>query len=235
MDWNTLTAGFTIWDVAALALLLLSWAGATRLIEHPPKNRPSTSVLMADYRRAWMTVFVTRQPRIFDSQIVASLRQGTAFFASASMIAIGGGFALMGNADQLRGVAQDFGTNVDPVVVFEIKLMLMLMFVANAFLKFVWSHRLFGYTSVLMAAVPENSDDPVTLARARKAGEINVTGARSYNRGLRSVYFGIAAAGWLLGPVVLMAATLLTLAVILRREFASHSRAVLLDASDGPL
>ncbi|WP_323767517.1 DUF599 domain-containing protein [Antarctobacter sp.] len=234
MDWATLSAGFTLWDVAALTLLALSWAGATRLIEHPPKNRPSTSVLMADYRRAWMEVFITRQPRIFDSQIVASLRQGTAFFASASMIAIGGGFALLGNADQLRGVAQDLSPSVDPVVVFEIKLMLMLLFAANAFLKFVWSHRLFGYTSVLMAAVPEDPDDPATLVRARKAGEINVTGGRSYNRGLRSVYFGIAAAGWLLGPFVLMLTTLVTLAVILRREFASQSRAVLLEPGDKP-
>ncbi|WP_417205672.1 DUF599 domain-containing protein [Antarctobacter sp.] len=234
MDWATLSAGFTLWDVAALILLALSWAGATRLIENPPKSRPSTSVLMADYRRAWMEVFITRQPRIFDSQIVASLRQGTAFFASASMIAIGGGFALLGNADQLRGVAQDLSPSVDPVVVFEIKLMLMLLFAANAFLKFVWAHRLFGYTSVLMAAVSEDATDPATRVRARKAGEINVTGGRSYNRGLRSVYFGIAAAGWLLGPIVLMLTTLVTLAVILRREFASQSRAVLLEPGDKP-
>lgn len=232
MDWATLTTGFTLWDVAALTLLLTAWAGATRVIEHPPKNCPSTSVLMADYRRAWMVVFVTRQPRIFDSQIVASLRQGTAFFASASMIAIGGGFALLGNADQLRGVAQDFGSGADPVVVFEIKLLVMVMFATNAFLKFVWSHRLFGYTSVLMAAVPEDQNDPVAMIRARKAGEINVAGGRGYNRGLRSVYFGIAAAGWLMGPIVLIGTTLVTLAVILRREFASQSRAVLLDPSD---
>lgn len=234
MDWATLRDGFTLWDAVALALLALSWAGATRLIEHPPKSRPSTSVLMAGYRRAWMEVFITRQPRIFDSQIVASLRQGTAFFASASMIAIGGGFALLGNADELRGVAQDFGSGADPVVIFEIKLMVLLLFAANAFLKFVWSHRLFGYTSVLMAAVPEDPADPATVIRARKAGEINVTGGRSYNRGLRSVYFGIAAAGWLIGPLVLIATTLVTLAVILRREFASHSRAVLLEAGDLP-
>ncbi len=52
---------------------------------------------MKEYRRDWMRQFVTRQPRIFDATMIDSLRQGTAFFASACMIAIGGGVALIGN------------------------------------------------------------------------------------------------------------------------------------------
>ncbi|MEQ5871964.1 DUF599 domain-containing protein [Sagittula sp. NFXS13] len=232
MKIQTLLSGFTPWDAAAVLFLALCWMGASLIIEHPPRRRPSMSTLMAAYRREWMVQFVHRSPRIFDSQIVSNLRQGTAFFASASMIAIGGGFALLGNADQLRGVAADLTESADPVVVFEIKLMVMLLFAANAFLKFVWSHRLFGYTSVLMAAVPEDVSDPVTMPRAQKAAEINVTGARSYNRGLRSVYFGIASAAWLGGALPLTLATIVTLAVVLRREFASVSRAVLLEPTD---
>ncbi len=213
-------------------MLVLAWAGATLLTEHPPKRRPSTSFLMADYRRKWMDAFVERDPRIFDSMILANLRQGAAFFASASTIAIGGGFAMLGNAERLRGVAQDLTQSEAPVIVWEIKLILILLFAANAFLKFVWSHRLFGYVSVLMASVPNSADDPVARPRARKAGEINIAAARSYNRGLRSIYFGIGAGAWLAGAIPLMVATLVTLLVVLRREFASHSRAVLLEPTD---
>ena len=61
----------------------------------------------------------------------------------------------------------------------EIKLVLILFFMGNAFLKFVWAHRLFGYCSVVMAAVPNDASDPVALPRARKAGEINITASRS--------------------------------------------------------
>lgn len=227
-----LIAAFAPIDIAALVLLALCWIGASLITEHPPKSRPSTSSLMAQYRRLWMVQFLTREPRIFDSQIVTQLRQGTAFFTSASMIAIGGGLALMGNTERLRGVAEDLTQTTEPLVVWEIKLIVMLLFAANAFLKFVWSHRLFGYCSVLMAAVPNDPNDPVALPRAMKAAEINITGARGYNRGLRSVYFGIAAAAWLAGAWALIAATLFTTAVVLRREFASHSRAVLLEATD---
>ena len=220
---------FAMSDWLAVGLLFAAWLGSSLVIENPPRRRPSTAVLMANYRRSWMLTFLHRDPRIFDSQIVGQLRQGTAFFASASMIAIGGGFALLGNAERLRGVAQDLTQAADPVFVWEIKLLLLLLFAANAFLKFVWAHRLFGYCAVLMASVPNDPADPAALPRARKAGEINVLAAKGYNRGLRSVYFGIASAAWLVGAEALILAALFTLGVVLRREFASQSRAVLLE------
>ena len=228
MDLARLLQSFSLPDMVALGVLLFAWLGVTPLIENAPSRRPSTAQLMARYRREWMVQFITREPRIFDSQIVGNLRQGTAFFASASMIAIGGGFALLGNAERLRGVAQDLTQNADPLIVWEAKLLVLLVVAANAFLKFVWAHRLFGYCAVLMAAVPNDPADPAAMPLAAKAGEINVLAARSYNRGLRSVYFGIAAAAWLAGAWALLAATLFTLGVVLRREFASQSRAVLL-------
>ncbi len=228
MEWLDRLYLFTVLDAVGLGLLIVSWIGSTFIIENAPKSHRSTSQIMAEYRRDWMRQFVGRDPRIFDSQIIASLRQGTAFFASASMIAIGGGFALLGNAERLRGVAQDLTLESDPIFLLEVKLLVLLLFAANAFLKFVWSHRLFGYCSVIMAAVPNDPEDPKALPIALQAGEINITAARGYNRGLRSVYFGIASSAWLLGPEPLILATLVTLLVVLRREFASKSRHVLL-------
>jgi uncharacterized membrane protein len=228
MDWLDRLSLFTTLDAVGLGLLILSWVGCSLLIENAPKSFPSTSQIMAEFRREWMRQFVRRDPRIFDSQIISSLRQGTAFFASASMIAIGGGFALLGNAERLRGVAQDLTLESDPIFLLEVKLLVLLLFAANAFLKFVWSHRLFGYCSVIMAAVPNDPEDPQALPMALQAGELNITAARGYNRGLRAVYFGIASSAWLLGAGPLILATLVTLLVILRREFASQSRHVLL-------
>jgi len=235
MTFADLITPFTLLDASAVGLLLLCWIACTLMIENAPAARPSTSNLMAQYRREWMLVFVTRDPRIFDSQIVTSLRQGTAFFASASMIAIGGGMALLGNAELVSGLAKDLTQAAAPDVVWEIKLIVMLGFATNAFLKFVWSHRLFGYCSVLMAAVPNDPDHPSAEPRAMKAAAINIAGARSYNRGLRSVYFGIASTAWLAGGWALIVAVVFTLGVILRREFASQSRRVLLDVCDDNL
>lgn len=219
---------FSSLDIAALCLLGAAWMIIGWLIDNPPAGRPSVSVLMGDYRREWMVQFVTREPRILDANILGNLRQGTTFFASASMIAIGGALALIGNTEQLLGLAQDLSLENAPAIVWEVKILVVILFLANAFLKFVWSHRLFGYCAVVMASVANDPEDPRALPRAAKAGEINITGARSFNRGLRSVYFALGAMAWLLGPGPLIAATVLTVLVLWRREFASHSRAVLL-------
>ncbi|MEP5154025.1 DUF599 family protein, partial [Planktotalea sp.] len=53
---------------------------------------------------------------------------------------------------------------------------------------------------------------------------------RGFNRGLRSVYFGLASSAWLAGPIPLIFAGLLTCLVLWRREFASRSRSVLLSS-----
>lgn len=219
-------------DYVALALLFLAWGGIGWLIQHPNRRKPSVSVLMARYRREWMRQMVTRQPRIFDAQTLATLRQGTSFFASAALIAIGGVLAAIGNAERLADVAEDLAISADPKFVWEFKLLISALFLAKAFLNFVWSHRLFGYCAVLMGAVPNEIEDPVALPRAMKAAEINITAARSYNQGLRAIYFALASAAWLAGPIPLIAATAVTCAVLWRREFASQSRSILVGDAD---
>ncbi|MBE2278630.1 MAG: DUF599 domain-containing protein [Rhodobacteraceae bacterium] len=219
-------------DLLAVALIVGFWLFSGWLIEHPPKRRPSVTVLMQSYRQDWMRTFVTRVPRIFDATLIDSHRQGTAFFTSASMIAIGGGLALIGNSATMQEIAADLPLDtgrIEPAL----KLLLPVMLMANALLKFIWAHRLFGYCSILMAAVPNDPEDPGAYPRAAQAAEINITAARSYNRGLHSVYFALASLAWLFGPGALIAAALIALAVLMRREFWSHSRAVIL-AGDQP-
>ena len=228
MDLLERLSYFTALDLIALALLVASWLSIDYFIENEPKKMKSVSKLMAHYRREWLQQMITREPRVFDAQILAMMRQGTSFFASATMIAIGGCLALLGNTERLMGIAKDLTLDIGPAIVWELKVFVILAFLANAFFKFVWSNRLFGYCGVLMGAVPNDVSDPRASARAAKAGEINITASRSFNRGLRSVYFGLAASAWLLGGGALVAATAMTCLVLFRREFASQSKEILM-------
>ncbi|MEO9894859.1 MAG: DUF599 domain-containing protein [Paracoccaceae bacterium] len=229
MIWIDRALLFSPLDYGSLIFLVLAWLLIGWRIEHSSTKKPSTSHLMAEYRRAWMVEMITREPRIFDAQIVSSLRQGTAFFASTALISLGGVLAVLGNTERLTIVASELSQIEAPVFVWEIKLLIIALFLTNAFLKFVWANRLFGYTSVIMAAVPNDLSDPSCAHKAYQSGELNILAAQSFNRGLRAVYFGLASAAWLGGPYALIGATMVTLLVIWRREFASRSRKVMLD------
>ncbi|MCU9836163.1 DUF599 domain-containing protein [Ruegeria sp. WL0004] len=228
MTWTDRILVFSAFDYGAVAALICCWVWIGWRIEHPAPGRPSVSALMADFRRDWMRQMVTRQPRVFDAQLISIMRQGTSFFASTAVIAVGGGLALIGNTDRLAGVADDLALGVAPALVWEIKILIVLLFLSNAFLKFVWANRLFGYCAVLMAAVPNDPDDPHCFPRAAQAADINITAARSFNKGLRATYFALASVAWFAGPVALVAAAVVTTVILYRREFASHSREVLL-------
>ncbi len=215
----------------AVAVILLVGASLTIgwWIERQDAKRPSVSVLMAEYRREWMRQFVTRDNRIFDAQIITSLRQGTSFFASTSLLAIGGVLALAGNTTALESAAEELIRQDEPTLLWQIKLLVVALFLTQAFLKFVWSHRIFGYCSVMMAAIPDDAANPQSTPRASRAAELNIRAAYNFNRGLRAMYFALAALGWLAGPEALIAATLIVTVVLWSREFRSISRLILAD------
>ena len=228
MDLMNRLALFEVLDFVAILVILGFWGLLGWRIEHPSAKAPSTSRLVAAYRHQWMQQMLTREPRIFDAQTVATLRQGTSFLASTCVIAIGGTLAMIGNADRVAGVAGHLGSEAQPEIVWEIKLLLIVFFLTSAFLSFIWSNRLFGYCSVVMAAVPNDPKHPEAEKMAFQAGELNITAARSFNRGLRATYFALASIAWLAGALPLMIAALITLVVIWRQEFASQSRQILL-------
>ncbi len=216
-------------DLTALVTLVGAWLLIGHLTEHPPAHRPSVGKLMEGYRREWMRQLVTRQPRIFDSAMIDGLRQSTTFFASTALIAIGGGLALIGNPEQLTDLAQEFALASGPKLLWETRILTAVLFGANAFLKFVWSHRLFSYAAIAMAAVPNDATDPLAYPRAAQAARLNINAAKSFNRGLRAVYFALASLAWLLGPWALIGASLFTFGMLWRREFASVARQALLE------
>jgi uncharacterized membrane protein len=223
---------FTWWDLSALLVFGVCWFGMTWLIERSRSADASMAQIMADYRLRWMNAMLGRDPRILDGALLAQLRSGAAFFASGCMIAIGGAAALLGRADLMVTVARDLSEHLEVTRIgSEVKILFLILLLVSAFLKFVWSHRLFGYCAVLMGAVSVDGKDPENIRIARMAGQLNVTAGRSFNRGLRHVYFALAAMAWFLGAIPFLLATLATGWILYRREFRSDSRNALLGKS----
>lgn len=169
-----------------------------------------------------------RELRMIDTSIMAGLQNGTAFFASTSLLAIGAGFALLNSTDRVLEVFADLPFVV-PVTrqTTELKGVGLIVIYAYAFFKFGWAYRLFNYASILLGAVPlrDQSGTPEFDAAVERAGEMTVLAGRHFNRGLRAFFMSVGYLGWFLGPPVLVATSLLVFLVLLRRQFLSDSRA----------
>jgi uncharacterized membrane protein len=220
-------------DFGALAYFLAAWlvhglAASGRLV-----SRVSLSQAMNAQRAAWMRGMARRELRMIDTGIMVGLQQGTAFFASSSLIALGGCFALLNASAQVAQIVADM-PYAGPYSrqAYEIKVFGLIAILAYSFFKFGWSYRLFNYCSILIGAVPMASDpgyEPKEVwAAADRAARMNMLAGSHFNSGLRGIFFSIGYLGWFINPLVFALTTSLLLAVLVRRQFFSEARLVAL-------
>ena len=225
---------FTIVDYVALACFAAAWLAYYLAVERTAVGSISLNRLMNRHRYRWMRVQSGRDNRIIDANINSSLQNGTAFFASTSLIAIGGSHALLRSPDEVLGIFAhlSFGANASRVA-WEVKVLGLTIIFVYAFFKFAWSYRLFNYAAILIGAVPERkeADEEAVLVAAWRAASMNTVAGRHFNRGQRAFFFSLAYLGWFISPYVLIVATAFVLYVMWHRQFASEALAAL---SRGP-
>jgi uncharacterized membrane protein len=149
---------------------------------------------MHEVRREWMERMIRRDIRIVDTQIMASLQNGTAFSATTSIFAIGGSLALLRSADDLVRITNDLpiATQMIDRGIWELKAGGLVVIFIYAFFKFSWAYRLFNYSAILMGSAPpaEEADTAHarkvvdrTAAMATAAGDTSTGGsALSFSR-----------------------------------------------------
>jgi uncharacterized membrane protein len=220
--------GFTLVDWVALAFFLCAWLGYSAAVERTAAGRKSLNRLMNVHRYAWKRAALQRDNRIIDANINASLQNGTAFFASTSLIAIGASLTLLRSADEALTVfgALPFGIATSKIA-WDVKVLGLTVVFVYAFFKFAWSYRLFNYAAILIGAIPNAGAGPEAELAAWRAGSMNTVAGRSFNRGQRAFFFALAYLGWFISGYVMIASTAGVLFVMWRRQFASDAVAAL--------
>jgi uncharacterized membrane protein len=225
---------FPVVDLIALALFVLAWAGYVLAVEWSAASKDSLNARMHRFREVWMQRALERDVRIIDTQIMASLQNGTAFFASTTLLAIGGVLSLLRSTDETLAMVADLPFAIQVTrSQWELKVIGLVVIFVYAFFKFAWSYRLFNYGAILLGAMPppESSGTPAGEAHVRRTAGMIESAGHHFNRGQRAFFFALGYLGWFAGPYALMAATAATVVVMWRRQFISQSRRVL-DHSD---
>lgn len=217
-------------DLSALVLFLGSWIALEVVLEYTPLKKRTLSGFMAEQRRRWISVLAERQLRMVDTQIVSGLQQGSAFFTSTSILAIGGCFALIGSTDTVSQVYSDLPFDSEfSRAAWEIKAFGLAFVFAYTFFKFGWAYRLFNYCGILLGAVPEFDGDnrEACHAAATRLADMNIIAGRHFTAGMRGLFFALGYLGWFIGPGVFMVSTVFVVLVLLRRQFLSNARKVI--------
>lgn len=217
-------------DWAAIAMFFSGWAGYAGFARRRAGTQPSILATTNRIRQQWMLQTTYRDVRVIDGVVVQSLSTSPSFFASTTILIIGGLLATLGTSEKTTELVRElpFAARTS-VVVFDLKLVLMLVVFVYAFFRFTWSMRQYTFGALLIGSAPEarqfdalgDGAEAARVAFSKKAGRVLGLAAETFNDGLRAYYFAFAAIGWFFSPLLYMTATLGVIYILYQREFRS--------------
>ncbi len=227
-------------DYFALTLFILAWTLYSHVTNGTIKlfARESLTRIMTEHRRRWIMNSLNRDLKMIDTSILAGLQNGTAFFASTSIFALGGCFALLGATEKVDAIFRDL-----PIAfhggrtAFELKVGGLTGLFGYSFFKFGWSYRLFNYCTILFGGLPMTEEARKNPTAARAAAErvihMNAIAASHFNAGLRAIFLSIGYLGWFVNAYLFLITTAFVLVILVRRQFFSPARLVLMEDMPG--
>jgi len=238
---NTLTQALAVlpWpDWLAVALFFGGWAGYAVWAKRRSVKRPSLLALTNRERARWMMQTTRRDNRVVDGVVVQSLSASPSFFASTTILIIGGLLAVLSATDRASDLVREipFAARTS-LLVFDLKVVLLAAIFVYAFFRFTWALRLYSFGALLVASAPDFEswrDEAHRSDFASRAGRMMGLAAESFNDGLRAYYLAFAAVAWFFSAWVFMAGTAGVVWILYRREFHSEVVAVLGDDPDLP-
>jgi len=157
---------------------------------------------------------------------MTALQNGNAFFASTSLIAIGGALTLLRSTDEALHVVKLLPINLQPAPgLWQIKAVGLAVILTYAFFKFSWSYRLFNYVAIMLGAMPPATqrDSAEAQAHVMRTTKLFESAGSHFNRGQRAFFFALGYLGWFISPWALFITTAAVVVVIWRRQFASNA------------
>ncbi len=228
-------------ELAAVGWFLVAWVGYTWLADHSRWAGRTITAAMMRHRRAWMREMLERDQRIVDTQVAGNLITGVSFFASTTIVVVGGLLALLGaQAEAAAALGALPGARPLTPEGWAARMILLLLVFIYAFFKLAWAFRLSSYASILIGAAPRTREDATAderraaEAHAERTALVIARVAFHVNRGLRAYFFALAALAWFVHPWLFMAATTAVLGVLYRREFRSRALAAVRDEPHAP-
>jgi uncharacterized membrane protein len=206
-------------DLAALALFCALWLGYGQIVRLA--GPMAINAGLGEVRAWWMRSLVARDNRIVDSALIGHVMHSASFFASTSLLAVGALLGLLTSLDQLAPTLELFGGPAPPRALLELKVLLPAVVLAHGVFLLTWALRQLNYTVALIGSVPPPPVEGADELADALAGVLS-SALTTFNSGIRSYYFALAALTWMAGPFVLAGAAAVLMAVLVHRQRTSR-------------
>ncbi|MEI6895268.1 MAG: DUF599 domain-containing protein [Colwellia sp.] len=217
---------FTLIDILALFTFILSWYGYTIFAREKAKTTNCLARSLHQHRIHWMYELITREIRVSEASLLANLERNITFFASSSLLILAGVFTLFAQVATFERVISSlpFAIEANQLAI-QLKLTLLTIIFVISFFQFTWSMRQYGFLNVMVGAAPVDfsGKNENLKAYAKQMATVQDQAAHSYNYGLRSYYFAIAAMSWFIHPILLIILSLWVVHTLYTREFNSKA------------
>jgi uncharacterized membrane protein len=219
-------------DWLALAWFVAVWVGYAIFARRRAERRGSLLATTNQYRRLWLLQTTGRDNRVIDGVVVQNLSTSPSFFASTTILIIGGLLALLGATEQTGELVRQipFAARTSAFV-FDAKLMVLLVIFIYAFFRFTWSMRQYTFGALLIASMPDaRAFERGEFERepfADRAGKVVGLAAETFNDGLRAYYMSFATILWFVSPLAFALAAAAVVYLLYQREFHSEILGVL--------
>jgi uncharacterized membrane protein len=212
---------FQIIDFFAFTFFCIAWSGYTLYARSGRRRQLTISAAMNKFRRQWLLEMSRREIRLVDVNALTSLAHNMTFFASTTILVIGGLFALLGSSDRAIGALAGLPFAIaTSQTAWEIKVLLLIVIFVYAFFQFAWASRMSNYCAILIGAAPPVGS-PESASHAERAARMTNLMGHHFNLGLRAYFFALAFLGWFVHPWLLIFATTCVVMVNYWREFRS--------------
>jgi uncharacterized membrane protein len=202
-------------DLAALVLFCVLWLGYGPLVRLLGPNAINAG--LGQVRARWMRSMAARDNRIVDSALIGHVMHSASFFASTSLLAVGALVGMLTSLDRLEPALSLFGGGAHPRMLIELKVLLPTVVLAHGVFLLTWALRQMNYIVALIGAVPAPPVAGGDALADAMAGVLS-SALTTFNSGIRSYYFALAALTWLAGPIMLAIISALLMALLLYRQ-----------------
>jgi uncharacterized membrane protein len=219
-------------DWLALLWFFSVWVGYAVFAKRRADRSGSLLATTNHYRRLWMLQTTARENRVVDGVVVQNLSTSPSFFASTTILIIGGLLALLGTSDKASEFVREipFAARTSAFV-FDLKMMVLLVIFIYAFFRFTWSMRQYTFGALLIASMPDarafERGEAQREPFADRAGKVVGLAAETFNDGLRAYYMSFATILWFVSPIAFAAAAAAVVYLLYQREFHSEILGVL--------